>query len=69
MFLWSFVFKPPFGPLAGVDALAVNAVVLILVSLLVPEDQALKDQREVLRKLATSDVDSKPAFSAAGLAN
>jgi Na+/proline symporter len=69
MFLWSFVFKPPLGPLAGVDALMVNTVVLIIVSLLMPEKKELKDQREAMRKLATSDVDSRPAFARTGSAD
>ena len=68
MFLWSFVFKPPFGPLAGVNALAVNVVVLIIVSLLVPETKERKAQREALRELATSSVDAKPGHASLGQA-
>lgn len=60
MMLWSFVYKPPLGPLAGIDALIVNAAVLIVVSLLVPEKQTLKDQREEMRRAAVSNVDAIP---------
>jgi solute:Na+ symporter, SSS family len=60
MALWSFVYKPPFGPLAGVDALAVNVAVLIVVSLLVPETKERRATREALRTLAMTDVDATP---------
>jgi hypothetical protein len=58
--LWSFVYEPPLGPLAGIDALIVNTIVLVVVSLAVPEKKELKEQREEMRRLAVSDVDSLP---------
>jgi Na+/proline symporter len=63
MCLWTFVLKPPLGPLAGVDALIVNFIVVIIVSLVVPETKEVKDAREAMRTLATSDVDSLPPFA------
>ena len=59
MVLWSFVFKPPFGIFAGLDALAVNTVVMVAISLLSPDKQELRDQREELRRLASIE-DEKP---------
>ncbi len=61
MCLWSFVLKPPLGPLAGVDALIVNILISLGVSLLLPESTAIKDARDLLRALAISDVDNLPA--------
>jgi Na+/proline symporter len=60
MCLWSFVLKPPLGPLAGVDALLVNIVVSLAVSRLLPESTAIRQARDALRALAVSDVDSLP---------
>ena len=53
MVLWSFVLKPPFGPLAGFNALVVNSVLFVIVSLLVPEKQEVRDRREAMRRLAS----------------
>jgi Na+/proline symporter len=53
MLFWSFGPKPPiFGPLAGLNALIVNAVVFVVVSLLVPEKPELKAEREEMRRYA-----------------
>ncbi|MGA2991015.1 MAG: sodium:solute symporter family protein [Candidatus Korobacteraceae bacterium] len=65
MMLWSFVYEPPLGPLAGIDALIVNTIVLVVVSLAVPEKKELKEQREEMRRLAVSDVDSLPRTTVA----
>ena len=59
MILWSFVFKPPLGVFAGIDALAVNLVVFVAISLLAPDKQELKDRREELLRLAAAE-DEKP---------
>ena len=64
MMMWSFVYKPPLGPLAGIDALIVNATILIIVSLLVPEKQELKDEREALRRLASPEAEAERAIAA-----
>ncbi len=65
MVLWSFVFKSPFGLVAGINALAVNTVVLIVVSLVVPEKQELKDEREELRRVASPEAETERAAAAA----
>jgi Na+/proline symporter len=51
-FLWTFFAKPPSGTMAGFDAVVVNTIVMILVSLVVPERQELKQQREAMRAVA-----------------
>ena len=51
-FFWTFLSKPPSGTMAGFDALAVNTVVLITVSLVVPENKQLKQEREDMRVVA-----------------
>jgi Na+/proline symporter len=58
MFLWSFVLKPPVGPLAGFNALIVNTFIFVVVSLLVPEKQEVKDQREAMRILASPETEA-----------
>ena len=63
MCLWSFVLKPPLGPLAGVDALIVNTLVSLGVSLLFPESKNITEARDLLRSLAVADVDNLPATS------
>jgi Na+/pantothenate symporter len=55
MVLWSFILKSPFGLVPGINSLAVNTAVLIIVSLLVPEKRELKEQREAMRKLASPE--------------
>ncbi len=60
-FVWTFFAKPPVGPLAGVDALAVNLVLVIIVSLLVGEKKELKEAREAMRVLASQDADTVAA--------
>lgn len=52
MVLWSFFFKSPLGIFPGFNALVVNTIVLVVISLLVPEKQELKEQRETIRRLA-----------------
>ncbi len=64
MMMWSFVYKPPLGPLAGIDALIVNAILLIVVSLLVPEKQELKDEREALRRVASPEAEAERTVAA-----
>jgi len=59
MFLWTFVLEPPFGPLAGFNALMVNAFIFVVVSLLVPEKQELREQRESMRMLASPNTDGE----------
>ena len=51
-FYWTFFAKPPSGTMAGFDAVVVNTIVLILVSLVIPERQQLKQQREEMRAVA-----------------
>jgi len=55
MALWSFVLKSPLGLVPGINALAVNTVVLVVVSLLIPEKKQLKEQRDAMRKLASPE--------------
>ena len=61
MLMWSFVFQPPFGPripMAAVDALLLNAIILVVVSLALPEKQELKDEREALRRLGSPEAEA-----------
>ena len=58
MFLWSFVTKPPLGPLAGVDALLVNFAVSLAVAVLLPEREEDKAARDRLRALASIEADA-----------
>jgi Na+/proline symporter len=53
MLLWSFGPKPPiFGPLAGLNALIVNAILFVVVSLLFPEKAEAKVAREEMRRFS-----------------
>jgi Na+/proline symporter len=63
MVLWSFVLKPPFGTLAGFNAVMVNAFIFVVVSLLVPEKPELKEQRESMRMLAGPDTNAEALAS------
>ena len=66
MLIWSFVFKPPLGlPVAGIPALIVNVILLVVISLAIPEKQELKDEREVLRRLGSPEAEAERAAAAA----
>lgn len=67
MVLWSFIFKSPFGIVPGINSLAVNTVVLVVTSLLVPEKQELKDEREELRRVASPEAEADRAIAAAAI--
>ncbi len=64
MVLWTFFYQPPYGTLAGLNAAVVNLIVLVVVSLLVPEKQELKDEREAIRQFASQDSDVVAAAAA-----
>ena len=65
MLFWSFVSKPPLGlPVAGIPALIVNVILLVVISLAIPEKQELKDEREVLRRLGSPQAEAERAAAA-----
>jgi hypothetical protein len=59
MVLWSFVLKSPFGIVPGINSLVVNTVVLVAVSLLIPEKKELKEKREELRRLGSPEAEAE----------
>jgi Na+/proline symporter len=71
MLLWSFGPKPPiFGPLAGLNALIVNAILFVVVSLLFPEKAEAKVERDEMRRYsAITDEEHSLAAMAASPAD